>query len=57
MTSTSLPVTAQAFQYIEKFGVAGGRAQARKIASIRVKTREQKMFQAALWQEINRRGN
>ena len=49
------PVTAQAFQYIERFGTKGGRAYARKLASHWVQTRAQKALTAALWQEINRR--
>jgi hypothetical protein len=55
MASTTVPVTAQAFQYIEKFGVSGGRALARRLAGHRVQTREQKALVVSLWREINRR--
>lgn len=51
----TLPATAQAFQYIDKFGTKGGRAYARKLASHRIQTSAQKALIAALWQEINRR--
>lgn len=50
-----IPVTAQAFQYVEKFGTKGGRAYVRKLASHRIQTREQKALIAALWREITRR--
>lgn len=55
MSTTPVPVTAQAYQYVDKFGAKGGRAYARKLASLRVQTREQKALVAALWLEINRR--
>lgn len=50
------PVTAQAFQYVERFGARGARAYARRLAALRVRTREQNALVAALWREINRRG-
>jgi hypothetical protein len=49
-----VPVTAQAYQYIEKFGAKGARAYARRLTGLRVQTREQKALVAALWSEINR---
>lgn len=48
-----LPATAQAYQYVQKFGAKGGRAYARRLGSLRIQTREQKVLVATLWREIN----
>lgn len=53
MTNQPLPITAQAHQYVLRFGAKGARAYVRRLSELRVKTSEQRALTAALWREIN----